>query len=957
MISEKSIVHEGWMMLQGGSHNNNNNNNTNEIDNIQTNNQGTSEDTTKKDLDSGILQISPALLPLSIESNKNNLIRQGRWWEKWITVQNHSHQQPQERERNPAKIDSRIDDLEEPKESEQTKTESQSTMPTIAAGRRLEGDPAIKVQIPLANTLGTSFRGGVVNNKGIGGSSKVDSGGRSTLDLTKQQSIARLAVTREWELRTAHGLGRSHHHSLSPQEKRNPPLLDGRMYMSSKESYPIMVFSLLRYEPKREETLRLRKKLEARGGGGTQFFIMPLRDWRGISFRSLLPEAKKSQQHGRDHVERNGNQRNERNAVDRTTSTCPKKYNNNKLIFDRFALKRIMSKDDLTVDNVTKVNKVIQDDDADDVDDDVNSDSDAEEGWSGQDPYVAGLLDDPEMVQGRWRNVMIGDRGTGPIVSSTIQFVKPKILKADLNKQFRERFDHYEPPVPRRKYIGAKVINGVYTLLDPTQTNDTESNIKNGECEGGYNDGNTDDNDTTGGNTTTTGSTSKTRTHRRRVSTSSVSLSKSEGGEGEGKESIRMPPSLTLSKIRSLKEQALAAAVEAKLEISTMALAIIYFERLCLDCRVDKQNRRLSFAACLLLAIKINEVRTYLSCVSFILLGFLSFTNISSYYSYEKPNVGVIITQAIKKSKTSQRIQSLIRPNKKSGSMFASLLEFFTQRWNISLPNLYAAEWGVFAALQFRLKAKPSDVAFHFKLIMKSLDKDPVRYLGVSMYGCWQQALNEEELHRQELKSRVEEFRQRKEKKKLKQLQRELEAANLREKSDKTQIDNGLMRYKHTENPNGDIRVTLSDHLYEEITVRTQGTVTRRRRGLGDILKNRIGGGIVAKKKTRSRSSDCIRTRDTSSKDLSTTVHLTAVGTDKRRVSFGGNTANVDNSVVVARQRHRPPLSLRPLSSAKSMLSMTNLEKNNSPPSSGRAISMGNTLVDKGDDKCEGIMI
>lgn len=45
---------------------------------------------------------------------------------------------------------------------------------------------------------------------------------------------------------------------------------------------------------------------------------------------------------------------------------------------------------------------------------------------------------------------------------------------------------------------------------------------------------------------------------------------------------IRMPPSLTLSKIRSLKMQALFAAVKAKLEIGTVALANVYFERLCL---------------------------------------------------------------------------------------------------------------------------------------------------------------------------------------------------------------------------------------------------------------------------------------------------------------------------------------------------------------------------------------
>ena len=61
---------------------------------------------------------------------------------------------------------------------------------------------------------------------------------------------------------------------------------------------------------------------------------------------------------------------------------------------------------------------------------------------------------------------------------------------------------------------------------------------------------------------------------------------------------------------------------------------------------------------------------------------------------------------------TTNRIQSFVRPTKKSSNMFASLLEFFTQEWDISLKHLFKAEWGVFAALQFRLHAKPSQGAF-----------------------------------------------------------------------------------------------------------------------------------------------------------------------------------------------------------------------------------------------------
>jgi hypothetical protein len=276
---------------------------------------------------------------------------------------------------------------------------------------------------------------------------------------------------------------------------------------------------------------------------------------------------------------------------------------------------------------------------------------------------------------------MIGDRTTGCIVSSTISFVKPKLLKADLNKQFRERFEGWEPPKSQRKYIGARVIDGIYTLLDlgiddnsvatPNKVSD-QQNSSNLIAQGPI----------------------SSSPRKRQNSTSSIK-----------EETIRMPPSLTLSKIRSLKQQALHAAVKARLEISTVALAIVYFERLCLNCRVDKSNRRLSFAACLLLAIKINEA-----------------------------HVGLVMTHEGKESSSKNtattRIQSLYRPTKKSSTMFASLLEFFTQEWDISLKHLFAAEWGVFAALQFRLSAQPSQVSFHFKRLLKSL----VRILFFSSY-------------------------------------------------------------------------------------------------------------------------------------------------------------------------------------------------------------------------------
>ena len=131
---------------------------------------------------------------------------------------------------------------------------------------------------------------------------------------------------------------------------------------------------------------------------------------------------------------------------------------------------------------------------------------------------------------------------------------------------------------------------------------------------------------------------------------------------------LKIPPSLTLSKIRSVKQRALIACVrEMQMEVSTVALACCYFERLCLDCRVDKSNRRISFAACLLLAAKINE-----------------------------SNVALVHDQS-QESSDKGMIQHWIRPTKQQHTTFLSLFDFFTREWSISLKNLFDAEWVVFS--------------------------------------------------------------------------------------------------------------------------------------------------------------------------------------------------------------------------------------------------------------------
>ena len=355
--------------------------------------------------------------------------------------------------------------------------------------------------------------------------------------------------------------------------------------------------------------------------------------------------------------------------------------------FNRFVRSDSNDTDDKNDDNVGSSHKTKREND-----DDSSTTSDSSS--SSEDSYTPGLLDDPGMVLGRHRNVMIGDRVTGPIVSSTIQFVKPAVLKAELNKQFRERFDGWEPPKSARKYIGAKVIQGNYVLIDPTEEYDEQSYVGRRPRQGSVN-------------------------------------SMSNNSDGGAKEyTIRMPPSLTLSKIRSVKRQALNAAVKANLEIGTVALACVYFERLCLDCRVDKSNRRVTFAACLLLAAKLNE------------------PNVVLVMEREKKQHGSANKTSSSHDEKQTRFLSMIRPNKRSNNMFESLLLFFTQDWNLSLKHLFTVEWGVFAALNFSLDATPSQIAFHFKRLMKTLEWNALNYLGSIMYNQWQDALADEEERR-----------------------------------------------------------------------------------------------------------------------------------------------------------------------------------------------------------------
>lgn len=87
------------------------------------------------------------------------------------------------------------------------------------------------------------------------------------------KTAARQAAVREWEIQVAwDGI------SNEGTEDSSNALLDARVFFSAKKSYPVAVFSTIKYEPQKEAAARRRKKLEELGGGGTQF-VLPERDW------------------------------------------------------------------------------------------------------------------------------------------------------------------------------------------------------------------------------------------------------------------------------------------------------------------------------------------------------------------------------------------------------------------------------------------------------------------------------------------------------------------------------------------------------------------------------------------------------------------------------------------------------------------------------------------------------
>ncbi|OQR83417.1 hypothetical protein ACHHYP_14744 [Achlya hypogyna] len=150
---------------------------------------------------------------------------------------------------------------------------------------------------------------------------------------------------------------------------------------------------------------------------------------------------------------------------------------------------------------------------------------------------------------------------------------------------------------------------------------------------------------------------------------------------------------LSLSKIRNLKQEALAMAQRTLLDISTVALACVYFEKLVLSNLVHKGNRKLYMSACLILALKFNEP--------------LNRDGI----------VGVV----------------------------KKLLVEIDHVHSLPSRDVLTAEFTVYAQLSFALHVPLREIQPHFARLLRMVESNPRQYLGEATFALYSALLHDEQ--------------------------------------------------------------------------------------------------------------------------------------------------------------------------------------------------------------------
>ncbi|OWZ20421.1 hypothetical protein PHMEG_0005157 [Phytophthora megakarya] len=152
-------------------------------------------------------------------------------------------------------------------------------------------------------------------------------------------------------------------------------------------------------------------------------------------------------------------------------------------------------------------------------------------------------------------------------------------------------------------------------------------------------------------------------------------------------------PSLSLSKLRHLKREAIMCSQRLDLEVATVALACVLFEKLVLQHYVTKVNRKLYMAVCFLLAAKFNE-----PC-------------------------------------SSDERKRVVR----------QLLEDIDRAHALPSRDVLTAEFTVYAQLSFNLHVPIAEVHPHFVRLLKIIESNPRKYLDDDVFTSYSALLAMEE--------------------------------------------------------------------------------------------------------------------------------------------------------------------------------------------------------------------
>lgn len=140
-----------------------------------------------------------------------------------------------------------------------------------------------------------------------------------------------------------------------------------------------------------------------------------------------------------------------------------------------------------------------------------------------------------------------------------------------------------------------------------------------------------------------------------------------------------LPLEMTLSKIRAIKLHLLEIGKQVDLEVSSVAHAYVFFEKLVVKNMVTKKNRKLIAACCLFLATKVNEA--------------------------------------------------------KGRTWFRPLLDAMDDELDVDSEEIHEHEFAVFADLEFNLYVPRREFMPHFERIFQHLEYKSIQeYLGHSTF-------------------------------------------------------------------------------------------------------------------------------------------------------------------------------------------------------------------------------